>query len=104
MTPAGSEISPAPHTCQRCHRSLSGRSGFALGGELRCLACTLRRPSLLRRSAATGLVVGTVLTAINQGATLAAGEVPSRLLWQVPLTYLVPFAVATWGALSNSRA
>jgi hypothetical protein len=25
------------------------------------------------------------------------------LLWKIPLTYLVPFLVATWGALVNSR-
>ena len=74
-----------------------------MGGEFRCLGCTLRRPSLLRRSAATALVVGTILTLINQGTSLATGELTPRLLWQIPLTYLVPFLVATWGALSNSR-
>ena len=58
---------------------------------------------MLRRSAATGLVVGTVLVAINQGGTLAAGHLGASLLWQIPLTYAVPFCVATWGALSNSR-
>ena len=59
---------------------------------------------MLRRSAATALVVGTVLVAINQGAMLAAGALGSRLLWQIPLTYAVPFCVATWGALSNSKS
>jgi hypothetical protein len=28
---------------------------------------------------------------------------PRALLWKIPLTYLVPFLVATWGALVNSR-
>ncbi|MGD9891751.1 MAG: nitrate/nitrite transporter NrtS [Dehalococcoidia bacterium] len=51
----------------------------------------------------TALVVGTVLTVINQGTVLAAGDVPRALLWKVPLTYAVPFCVSTWGALSNSR-
>jgi hypothetical protein len=88
----------------RCGSALAGRSAFNLGGEVRCLPCTLRRPSLLRRSAATALIVGTILTVINQGSTISAGELPGRLLWQIPLTYLVPFLVATWGALSNSRA
>lgn len=81
-----------------------GRSSFVLGGARRCLGCTLRHRPLLRRSAVTALVVGTALVAINQGATLAAGELPARLLWQVPLTYAVPFCVATWGALTNSRS
>lgn len=58
---------------------------------------------MLRRSALTALVVGTILVAINQGAVLLSGHPPPSLAWQVPLTYLVPFCVATWGALSNSR-
>ena len=51
----------------------------------------------------TALVVGTILTAINQGNVIAQGDLPSSLAWKVPLTYAVPFCVATWGALINSR-
>ncbi len=51
----------------------------------------------------TAIVVGTALTAINQGTLLLDGQFPPDLLWKVPLTYCVPFCVATWGALSNSR-
>ncbi len=58
---------------------------------------------MFRRSAVTALVVGTVLVAINQGAAILAGQFRSALLWQIPLTYAVPFCVATWGALGNSR-
>jgi hypothetical protein len=58
---------------------------------------------MLRRSLLTALVVGTILTAINQGTLLADGNFPSELYWKVPLTYCVPFCVATWGALINSR-
>ncbi len=58
---------------------------------------------MLRRSALTALVVGSVLVAINQGMVLAAGEFRPTLLWQIPLTYAVPFCVASWGALSNGR-
>jgi hypothetical protein len=47
--------------------------------------------------------VGTVLVAINQGDALLAGWWQASLAWKVPLTYLVPFLVATWGALVNSR-
>ncbi len=74
-----------------------------MGGQRRCLRCTLLRPSLLRRSLATALVVGSVLTAINQGNILVQGNFPAALYWKVPLTYCVPFCVATWGALVNSR-
>ena len=89
--------------CARCGRSLTGRSAFVLGGAPRCLGCTLRDRPLLCRSCLTALVVVSVLVAINQGTALAAGQVPATLLWQVPLTYAVPFCVATWGALSNNR-
>ena len=75
-----------------------------MAGELRCLRCTLMRPSLLRRSLLTALVVGTILTAINQGNILLDGRFPASLYWKIPLTYSVPFCVATWGALINSRA
>ncbi len=51
----------------------------------------------------TALVVGTILAAINQGPELLAGNLPVALIWKIPLAYAVPFCVATWGALSNSR-
>ena len=47
--------------------------------------------------------MGTVLVAINQGDALLASRWQAALAWKVPLTYLVPFLVATWGALVNSR-
>jgi hypothetical protein len=58
---------------------------------------------MLRRSLLTSIVVGTILTAINQGTTLLDGNLQVALAWKVPLTYAVPFCVATWGALVNSR-
>ena len=64
---------------------------------------TLWYQPLLRRSFLTALVVGTILVAINQGTVLAGGHFPSALTWKIPLTYAVPFCVATWGALINSR-
>jgi hypothetical protein len=79
------------------------RSTYLLDGAERCLRCTLRYWPLLRRSAQTALVVGTILVGINQGAVLLKGSRPLALLWEIPLTYMVPFCVATWGALSNNR-
>jgi hypothetical protein len=43
------------------------------------------------------------LLAINQGDVLLAGRWSPALAWKGPLTYLVPFVIATWGALLNSR-
>lgn len=58
---------------------------------------------MLRRSLWTAFVVGTILVAINQGTVLLDGDFPGSLAWKIPLTYMVPFCVATWGALINSR-
>jgi hypothetical protein len=63
----------------------------------------LQQRALLRRSVLTALVVGSVLVVINQGNVLLAGNFPGSLAWKIPLTYCVPFCVATWGALINSR-
>jgi hypothetical protein len=52
----------------------------------------------------TALVVGTILTFINQGNVLISGHPPGELFWKIPLTYCVPISVATtWGALLNTR-
>lgn len=48
-------------------------------------------------------VVGTALTALNQGDAILLGQFSGALAWKIPLTYCVPFLVATYGALSNSR-
>lgn len=56
---------------------------------------------VLRRSAAAAVVVGTVLTALNQGDLLLSGSFPAALWWKIPLTYVVPFLVATYGALAG---
>lgn len=58
----------------------------------------LRRPVLLR-SLRASVVVGSLLTLLNQGDYLLSGNLPPALWWKIPLTYVVPFLVATYGAL-----
>jgi hypothetical protein len=55
----------------------------------------------LKRSLLTSLVVGTVLSAINQGDVVLAGEAPN--LVKIGLNYLVPFCVVTYGCVSARR-
>lgn len=69
----------------------------------KCLRCALRHRPLLRRSLYAALVVGTVLTLLNQGDVLLAGEWRNAFYWKIPLTYSVPFIVSTYGALTNVR-
>ncbi|WP_299399588.1 nitrate/nitrite transporter NrtS [Pelagibius sp.] len=63
----------------------------------RWLAVALR-PAVVRRSVTVALVVGTALVAINQGDRLIAGQ--GLDLMKALLTYLVPYGVATYGAVS----
>jgi hypothetical protein len=50
----------------------------------------------------TALVVGSVLTLINHGDQLFAGDFPPA--WKVLLTYITPYCVTTWGAFTGKRA
>ena len=93
--------------CEGCRRPLATTAAYQLHGpegpRLRCRPCALVDRALLRRSLGIALVVGSALLAINQGDVLLAGRWSPALAWKIPLTYLVPFVVATWGALLNSR-
>ena len=55
------------------------------------------------RSLVIAAIVGTLLTAINQGNVILQGDASAALAWKIPLTYSVPYCVATAGALLNSR-
>ena len=57
----------------------------------------------MRRSLLVALFVGTILTAINQGNVILRGDFPVSLYWKIPLTYAVPYCVATTGAILNAR-
>src|SRR5438093_2182510 len=92
--------------CDRCARTVGRAYRFhesAGASRLRCLGCALTHRPLVLRSLSIALVVGSVLVAINQGDALVSGQWNRTLGWKVPLTYIVPFVVATWGALLNTR-
>jgi Mg/Co/Ni transporter MgtE len=55
------------------------------------------------RSIRVSLVVGTVLAIINHCDAIIDGTFNSTNLFQVILTYLVPFLVATYGSVSHAR-
>ncbi|MFC6639620.1 nitrate/nitrite transporter NrtS [Sulfitobacter sediminilitoris] len=48
-----------------------------------------------RKAAMTALVVGTVLTGINHGDGILAGDYPPVV--KIILTYCVPYCVTSWG-------
>lgn len=87
---------PAPPGARRFRMQVRGEP------RLDCWRCAFRNRRMLRRSLLTGAVVGTILTAINQGHIIFDGEWSLDLAWRIPLTYCVPFLVASWGALGNA--
>jgi hypothetical protein len=66
------------------------------------VVCTRREH--LRRTATIALVVGTVLTLINQVDVIARGEATSLTWIKIPLNFLVPFVVANLGLLAGQPA
>ena len=94
--------------CGRCRRSLRCRRAYTFrprggAGIIKCFLCAIRHRPMLRRSLVASAVVGTALTLLNQGDAIILGQMTVALVWKIPLTYCVPFLVATYGALSNSR-
>ena len=102
MQPAGLDI-----PCESCERPLKRGRRFVFKQStqehVRCLRCSFLYWPMIRRSLIASLVVGSLLTAINQGTIMFAGSWDAALYWKIPLTFCVPFCVATYGALANSR-
>ena len=109
------EIGSGERRCVNCGRILGQLLSFAFKSRpvtgaanqavesTKCIYCALRHPPMVKKSLVAAVVVGTVLTLLNQGDILLSGHWNDALYWKVPLTYCVPFMVATYGALSNSR-
>jgi hypothetical protein len=72
------------------------------GGKMPGLLEMALADGVFRRSILTALVVGTILSAINQGDIILAGQAPNMV--KIGLNYCVPFCVATYGAVSAKRA
>lgn len=113
-----SKVDREPATCTGCGKVLTGSTSFLFrppggsggaktgngpAGSVKCLSCALLHRPMLKRSAVAAVIVGTILTALNQGDLLISGQWNNALYWKIPLTYCVPFLVATYGALTNSR-
>lgn len=57
---------------------------------------------IVKRSLMVGLVVGTILNAINQGPEIWRGD--DVIVWKLAMTYCVPFLVSSYGSYSALRA
>ena len=83
--------------------SVSGgqeREGWSTLGQAVLLAC---RPRVLRRTIPIALIVGTVLSLVNEGGILFGGH-PGGTTWaKVAANFLVPFCVSSTGYLTAVR-
>lgn len=59
----------------------------------------LRDRGVVARGLRVALIVGTLLTIINQGDLLLAGELPP--LWKILLTFFVPYGVSTYSSAAH---
>jgi len=66
-----------------------------------CAFCLQRRN--LRRTLRIALVVGIVLTLINQGSVIGSGHATTATWARCALNFLVPFLVSNAGLLSGRR-
>ena len=107
-----------PSVCSRCGRTVSRGWSFvfpikavaassdtatSLAHVNKCMRCAVRHRPMLKRSLAVAMVVGTILTLLNHGGTIFAADWTTGLYWKIPITFCVPFCVATYGALTSSR-
>lgn len=95
-------LDPPTAACGSCGQPIS--AGFQLrGGDIRCWRHVIAHPAVWRRSVITALIVGTILTAINQGNLILQHGFTHEILLKMALTYCVPFCVSTSGGLGAAR-
>ncbi|MDB2363647.1 nitrate/nitrite transporter NrtS [Flavobacteriales bacterium] len=61
-----------------------------------------KKKEIVIRSIKVALVVGTVLGPINHSNAILNGTLDSTRMFQMGLTYCVPYLVATYGAASQA--
>ena len=69
--------------------------------NLRTWLSAATHPSTARRAGLTALIVGLILTAINHGPALIAGQVTRERILQILLTLVVPYTVSTISSVAT---
>ena len=80
-------------------------------GASRLVWSTLRQELVLflrgvtvRVAGRVAIVVGTILSAVNQGSVILAGDATGLTWTRIAVNYLIPFVVASIGYLAGCRA
>lgn len=61
------------------------------------------RRSTVRRTTRIALVVGTILSLVNQGGVIFGGKATTTTWIRVGMNYLVPFCVSSFGFLTATK-
>ena len=61
------------------------------------------RKDVLFRGIKVAAIIGTLLSAINYGDVIVAGEFLPVMYWKILLTYCVPFCVSTYAGVEAAR-
>ncbi len=80
--------------CQRVHER-EQRDAKGLTGLLK----TWFRKDIAKRALRVSLVVGTLLVLINHGEDFLGGTSKGTAIYQIVLTYLVPYCVSTYSSV-----
>jgi hypothetical protein len=59
------------------------------------------RPAVFRRCGTIALVVGTLLSLVNQGDAIVGGRFDSVVVLRIVANYLIPFVVSNLGAMTT---
>ncbi len=62
------------------------------------------QPQHIKRASLTCVVVGAILVVITQAVNVSSGEFPASMIWQIPLTFLVPFFVSLFTSAAADRS
>jgi hypothetical protein len=75
----------------------------AIGERIRSSLAYCARPQHLRRTISIAVIVGTLLTLVNQGGVIFGGDATAATWVRTGMNYLIPFCVSNAGLLSARR-
>lgn len=96
--PASGAETPVDHVATLCE----GRAKFP-SGLAQFLALWFQRATV-RRAVTVALIVGPVLTLINQYDAIASGSFGAKSFFKMGLTFLVPYSVSSYSSVMALRA
>lgn len=92
-------VAPAAGKLEADHAQPQSDDG--IGTRVRRAAAYCLAPVRLRRTMIITIVVGTILTLLNQGDVIVSGAATTTTLVKTGLNYVVPFVVSNLGTLSG---